>query len=117
MVLAEKKTFRQEKVTLAAELEQAVMLVQRLERLSADSAWAHAASGMRGAILRCVNHLESGGESTEAAERARLQALILSGFDLLERAARELAIPEPQETPQADGGTSSRKPLENKLNG
>lgn len=71
------------------------MLVQRLERLSADSAWAHRASGYRGALLRCVSALEKGPRPSEALERARLQALVFKGFDLLERAALEITETNP----------------------
>ena len=84
-----------EKPSRTAEIEQAVMLVQRLERLSADSTWAHLASGMRGAILRCIGRLESGGESAEAAERTHLKTLVMKGFELLENAALELTAASP----------------------
>ena len=56
----------------------AVILVARLERLSADSYWAHRASGIRGSLLRWVE--EGAGDCRE---------LIKRGFEILENAARE----------------------------
>lgn len=57
------------------------MLVARLERLSADSYWAHQASGVRGSLLRIIenDHLDS----PQAA------ILLDKGFKFLEKAARE----------------------------
>ncbi len=57
------------------------MLVARLERLSADSYWAHKASGVRGSLLRL---LESGELDSEKGAH-----LVNKGFDFLEKAARE----------------------------
>jgi hypothetical protein len=61
------------------------MLVNRLERISADSYWAHRASGIRGALLEAQAALGQG----EGGNQDSLQALIKYGFTLLERAARE----------------------------
>ena len=36
-------------------IDQALLLISRLERLSADSYWAHRASGLRGALLRSLD--------------------------------------------------------------
>ena len=58
--------------------ELAWMLIARLERLSADSYWAHRASGVRGSLLRWV----------EAGE-GDIVVLIERGFEFLEKAARE----------------------------
>ena len=57
------------------------MLVARLERLSADSYWAHQASGVRGSLLRIIedDHLDS----PQAAN------LLDKGFEFLEKAALE----------------------------
>jgi hypothetical protein len=71
-------------------LIQARLLAQRLERLSADSRWARRASGLRGALLRSLEALESG----QAEEIPGLDDLIRKGFVILERAAREIG---PQE--------------------
>jgi len=56
------------------------LLVRRLERLSADSAWAHRASGVRGALLRW---LDSPSPKEDPA------AWISEGFRILELAAKE----------------------------
>ena len=58
--------------------ELAAILISRLERLSADSYWAHRASGIRGSLLRWVENGD--GEGSE---------LIKKGFEILENAARE----------------------------
>lgn len=68
------------------------MVMRRLERLSADSIWAHLACGYRGAILRAVDEMEHG--SANPAQVDRLEWLVRQGFTLLENAARELAVPE-----------------------
>lgn len=78
-----------------ARLEQARMLVNRLERLSADSAWAHRSSGFRGALLRTVERLEAAAAAGELgqvtpADWQHLDFLVRRGFRLLEAAAREL---------------------------
>ncbi len=73
-------------------IQQARLLVQRLERLSADSLWAHRASGYRASLLKALDQAERPDlppEEREAAEE-HLQFLIDKGFILLEKAAREL---------------------------
>jgi hypothetical protein len=77
-------------------LEQARMIVQRLERLSADSTWAHTASGHRGSLLKIIDRLEREPdlEKTAQPEVDLLDRLIDKGFDLLARAAREIGDPE-----------------------
>jgi len=57
------------------------MLVARLERLSADSYWAHQASGVRGSLLRTIEN--------ERLESSDVDILVEMGFDFLEKAARE----------------------------
>ena len=59
----------------------ASMLIARLERLSADSYWAHQASGVRGSLLRLV---EAGELDSEQGS-----ILISRGFEYLEKAAKE----------------------------
>jgi hypothetical protein len=49
-------------------------LARRLERLSADSHWAHRASGLRGALLRSLDDL---------AARPQLDPLHAAQFDRL----------------------------------
>ncbi|MBK8782894.1 MAG: hypothetical protein IPO22_14060 [Anaerolineales bacterium] len=60
-------------------------LLSRLERISADSAVAYRASGVRGAMLRVVEKIEEGrpvlGED--------VKRLIESAYLLLQKAARE----------------------------
>jgi hypothetical protein len=73
----------------ATRIEQVRLLVDRLERLSADSQWAHKASGLRGALLHSLERLESGhGEKKE--ETAILDRLFEIGFEILAKAAREI---------------------------
>jgi hypothetical protein len=74
-------------------LEQAHLLIYRLERISADSIWARRSSGHRGALLKAVEELEQSGKSKEidadAADLLTLEKLILIGYEFLENAARE----------------------------
>jgi hypothetical protein len=72
-----------------SQIEQATMLAARMERLSADSYWAHRASGLRGALLRSIERLESGA-GDEKEETERLDRLFQRGFEILARAAREI---------------------------
>jgi hypothetical protein len=60
-------------------------LLSRLERISADSAVAYRASGVRGAMLRVVEKLEAG----RPVSGPDVKRLIESGYRLLERAAVE----------------------------
>lgn len=82
--------------TTYQQLEQVKLLVARLERLSADSIWAHRSSGARGELLRWLARLETAGSPVKPPavltqeERDRLEAVIRHGFWLLERAAEEL---------------------------
>jgi hypothetical protein len=71
-------------------IQQAWMLASRLERLSADSIWAHRASGARGALLKSLENLDSADPLTNPDELARLQVIVNWGFRLLEKAAVEL---------------------------
>ena len=67
------------------------LLMQRLERISADSIWAHHASGVRGSLLKLAQQLEEGQPVDSPATRQ----LIDYGFQILERAAREKIILSP----------------------
>jgi hypothetical protein len=74
-------------------LELINMLLARLERLSADSYWAHQASGIRGSLLKWVE-LGSTGESVNSRHNSPdkemgVAALITRGFEVLEKAAKE----------------------------
>ncbi len=61
------------------------LLITRLERLSADSVWAHRASGVRGALLRMQEQIES----DQPVEGPHATRLIRLGFQILEGAAKE----------------------------
>jgi hypothetical protein len=65
-------------------LLQAQILLDRLERISADSAWAHQASGIRASLARQLS-------GSDPAPQA-INELLKRGFNILEKAARE--IPE-----------------------
>jgi len=69
-------------------VELARLLIARLERLSADSYWAHQASGLRGSLLRELDRLE--GSPTAQRGEGKLDDLIEQGFAVLERGAREI---------------------------
>jgi hypothetical protein len=58
------------------------LLLERLERISVDSYWAHRASGVRGALIRSL-------EAQENTDIQMLESLSKLGFQILERAARE----------------------------
>jgi len=60
------------------------MLLNRLERISVDSVWAHRASGLRGSLLRELDQLQSG----EEPDVASLRALISTAFYILHEAAK-----------------------------
>ena len=83
-------------IKVAARVEQARMVVRRLERLSADSRWSHIASGYRGSLIKMLDYLDSLPDIEQAgqAERAELDFLIDQGFDLLFKAAREIGDPD-----------------------
>ena len=81
-------------------LETARRLVYLLERLSVDSHWAHRASGLRGALLRILLDPELTSSDPNAAVLSeleiRLEALIQTGYAVLNRAAQEIRTPELQ---------------------
>jgi len=61
-------------------------LVDRLERLSADSSYAHQASGLRGSLLLYVERIEAGIDVNTIA----LDELVDHGFEILKDAAEEI---------------------------
>lgn len=63
--------------------DQARLLVRRLERLSADSIWAHRASGIRASLDKALT-------SEQEIDFDTLNRLIVQGFDILHKAAQEL---------------------------
>ncbi|MCB2180106.1 hypothetical protein KQH54_03190 [bacterium] len=66
---------------------QALFLIQRLERISADSVWAHQVSGVRGALLRYMEDWQTG-----VSDLPKLRMLLETGYFYLYKAAKE--IPE-----------------------
>jgi hypothetical protein len=81
-------------------LETSRRIVYMLERLSADSQWAHRASGLRGALLRTL--IEADALPIDEPERSiqdlktRLELLNQAGYDILNHAAGEIRTPELQ---------------------
>ncbi len=59
-----------------------------LERLSADSRWAHKASGLRGSILHAIDHVEANPHNPKSL--AALDDLVQKGYDILKKAAAEI---------------------------
>ncbi len=72
------------------DLIRARLLVQRLGRLSADSVWAHKASGVRASLDKLLTRLDSG-----EADPNQLEPLLKRGSEILEKAAQ--TIPSPDE--------------------
>jgi hypothetical protein len=71
------------------------LLLARLERLSADSPYAHRASGLRGSLLRYLDLMEvppQAGASASLIE-PKMEDLLACGFEILEKAAREIRPP------------------------
>jgi hypothetical protein len=65
----------------------AKLLLHRLERLSADSRFAHRASGIRGQILRIISESEEGKSSFDMGE---LERSVEIGYQIITMAAREI---------------------------
>jgi hypothetical protein len=61
------------------------LLIARLERISADSFWAHRASGVKGSLLRVVEKSEKG----YPMRQVELKRIVDLGFFILEKAARD----------------------------
>jgi len=70
-------------------IEAIQLLISRLERLSADSFWAHRASGIRGALLIFMDAIDNVEENQQIQDNT-LNILIQKGYELLEKAAREI---------------------------
>jgi hypothetical protein len=76
---------------------QAQTAIDLLERLSADSQWAHRGSGYRGAILRTLDSIRefdgiSNDSQVELDMLSRLQSLVAASFELIEKAAIDLIV-------------------------
>jgi hypothetical protein len=67
-------------------LKQARLLIMRLERLSADSIWAHRASGLRGSLFIILERYEGGSSSDDPEE---LNKLLNTGYFFLEQALKD----------------------------
>jgi hypothetical protein len=67
------------------ELKLIQLLLDRLERVSADSYWAHRASGIRGGLISNIENLEQG----RPAGQANTAVLISTAFEILTHAAKE----------------------------
>jgi hypothetical protein len=77
------------------QISQAKLLVARLERLSADSYWAHQASGLRGALLRSIESCESwqaikSPQESQQDPASQLDNLMKVSFEILVRGAQEM---------------------------
>lgn len=71
------------------------LLLARLERLSADSHYAHRASGLRGSLMRYLDQMETPNQSGASSSPSELivEDLLAKGFEILEKAAREIHPP------------------------
>jgi len=83
-------------------LDSAALLISRLERLSADSYWAHQASGLRGSLLKFMGQVEVGkiqgrGVNLDEKELSHLDDLLEKANDILLKAAREIRTPDSQD--------------------
>jgi len=72
------------------QLQQAQILVARLARLSADSVWAHRASGLRASLDKALARIAA----EEAVDAAAFEYLLSLGYEMLVRAAEEIPAPE-----------------------
>jgi len=74
----------------------ACLLAARLERLSADSSWAHRASGLRGSLLKAVQDWQEDPENRSLPPENvhQIEELLAQGFSILENAARDIGDPE-----------------------
>jgi hypothetical protein len=71
------------------QLVRARLLIQRLERLSADSIWAHKASGVRAALDKLIARMDVGESDPDI-----LESLVQQGFEILNKAAESIPSPE-----------------------
>jgi len=67
--------------------ERAKIILDRLERLSADSTWAHRASGLRGSLIRALDEVDP---NTDEPASPHIAALVEQGFRILILAAQEI---------------------------
>ena len=74
---------------LLKRVEMAEILLYRLEKISADSPWAHQASGVRASIAKLLSRKNLSSVNSIGKALEKLMAL---GYEILENAAGE--IPE-----------------------
>ncbi len=67
-----------------SDLQLVRILTERLERISADSVWAHRASGVRGTLLRTIDQLQAG----NPPDQKSLTNIVAVAFNILSRAAK-----------------------------
>jgi hypothetical protein len=73
------------------ELKLIKRVTERLERLSADSIYAHRASGLRGSLLRYQVRFETD-EQLSRQEMENLDQLLDEGLKILELAGKEIGV-------------------------
>jgi hypothetical protein len=83
-------TIEKQKGNLANIENDLALLISRLERLSADSQFAHRASGYRGTLLRYLENIRSEREIS-LADMDYLQKLIDQAYQILQAAARDIS--------------------------
>jgi len=66
-------------------LSLAKLLLARLERISADSIWAHRASGVKGSLLKMLEK----SEKRHLIQQSELKRIMDLGFFILGKAAKE----------------------------
>jgi hypothetical protein len=64
------------------------LLIARLDRISADSVWAHRASGVKGSLHKLLEKFKKEEDAKQATE---VERIINMGFFILEQAAKEKA--------------------------
>ena len=72
-------------------LDELYQLIACLERLSADSGWAHRAAGLRGCLLNALVEIEAGNAPPEG-----LPGWMEQSYAILIRAAREIPADPPE---------------------
>lgn len=74
------------------------LLLDRLERISADSPWAHQASGVRASLAKRL--------ASDTCSPYEIENLLDLGYQILEKAASEI--------PETDESSPARKPDQGK---
>ena len=77
-------------MAIPPQIELARQLASRLERLSADSTWAHRASGVRGSLLRWLDDHAQCILPQRLAICSSSNLLVTRAFEILTLAAREI---------------------------